>query len=303
MPNLLYYYYSEQVGLGMKKNLKPLIFVIFFILQSLAYANTLSQKSKNSVFLVDTKLTFFINGDFSESTVTEFKQLLQQYPNHIGADVYLHSPGGSLISGIELGTIFRQLKMRSLVGYHQSGKILPGLCASACAVAYFGGYERFLNLQSNLGLHQFYYTTADSSKLKAKDAVVRSQELSAILVEYWDLMEIDLKLFSIMSSTPGNTMHWVSAQDRINYNINTFPKVPNNIRAPYLNETGIKGFREFTSFPAKYKAFAIAEDGAWGWKAMDSREAIDHALKICETNNKSNRPCKLYAINDTVVWK
>jgi hypothetical protein len=75
---------------------------------------------------------------------------------------------------------------------------------------------------------------------------------------------------------------------------------------PLLNERGRQGYREWlTKKPPR--AFAIAEDGSWNstWgtnprNAGDPRDPAERAIAHCQRRGLSS--CRLYAVDDTVVW-
>jgi hypothetical protein len=74
---------------------------------------------------------------------------------------------------------------------------------------------------------------------------------------------------------------------------------------PYVGDAGRNAYREYLEKPAP-KAFAIASNGGaysvWG-KSRDlslPADSSERALVLCERVAK--RPCKIYAVNSTVVW-
>lgn len=50
------------------------------------------------------------------------------------------------------------------------------------------------------------------------------------------------------------------------------------------------------------RAFAIGADGSWSWSA-GTLKAIQTALANCRKRSAKNAPCKLYAVNDEIVWR
>ena len=75
---------------------------------------------------------------------------------------------------------------------------------------------------------------------------------------------------------------------------------------PFLREKGRDAYREFLSRPTP-RAFAIAPNGAWASSsrsAPGSRQQVDvvgFAMESC--NRRGNGECKLYALDDRVVWR
>lgn len=68
---------------------------------------------------------------------------------------------------------------------------------------------------------------------------------------------------------------------------------------PYVKETGRKGYAEFLTKDSP-RAFAVAPSGAWGW-ANGGDDPLKRALDNCNKNGKG--ACRLYAVDDAVVWK
>ena len=76
---------------------------------------------------------------------------------------------------------------------------------------------------------------------------------------------------------------------------------------PHVNTRARQAYREWLKRP-KPRAFAIALNGAWGWSApiegtyLATRylDSIGNAMKRC--NQSGGDICKLYAVDDRVVW-
>lgn len=76
---------------------------------------------------------------------------------------------------------------------------------------------------------------------------------------------------------------------------------------PFVGEDGRGAYREFLGRP-KPRAFAIAPNGAWGsvfksdaYEAIPSREDLAaRALENC--NRRGAGACRLYAVDDHVLW-
>ncbi|MFL9870288.1 dienelactone hydrolase family protein [Paraburkholderia megapolitana] len=68
---------------------------------------------------------------------------------------------------------------------------------------------------------------------------------------------------------------------------------------PFVDEGGRAGYRNFLhQYPSR--AFAVSNSGAWSWaEGGDDPKAV--AISNCQKH--SNDPCRLYAVNDVVVWK
>lgn len=70
-------------------------------------------------------------------------------------------------------------------------------------------------------------------------------------------------------------------------------------RIPYLSAQAIReGYAKFLAAKSP-RAFAIAPQGGWGWASGD--DSLSRALANCQQHDKTR--CRLYAVDDTVVWR
>jgi dienelactone hydrolase len=69
-------------------------------------------------------------------------------------------------------------------------------------------------------------------------------------------------------------------------------------KIPYINDRGREIYQQFLLKPFP-RAFAISEKGNTGW-AYGGEDPIDTAMSFCE--NRAKTKCKLYAVNDFIVW-
>lgn len=110
-------------------------------------------------------------GEITKETPAAFEKFLREKG---GAGVVrLHSGGGDLQAGLELGELFRKNGVVTEVGsdehdptnvnyYDKSPwtRRIKGRCASACAYAFLGGVSRRLLEGDRLGVHRFYRKSA-----------------------------------------------------------------------------------------------------------------------------------------------
>ena len=64
----------------------------------------------------------------------KFLRYLRTLPGKPNTAIYLSSPGGSLIEGLKLGYLFKEMRIKTVV----EGDRPNNLCASACALAFLG---------------------------------------------------------------------------------------------------------------------------------------------------------------------
>ena len=67
---------------------------------------------------------------------------------------------------------------------------------------------------------------------------------------------------------------------------------------PFVDEAGRNGYRNFLhQYPSR--AFAVSDSGAWSW-AEGGDNPMSVAIANCQ--KQSSAPCRLYAVDDSVVW-
>ena len=68
---------------------------------------------------------------------------------------------------------------------------------------------------------------------------------------------------------------------------------------PFLSETGRTAYREYLT-KLTPRAFALSPGGQWCW-AEEGEDPDARALATC--SSKSDQPCRLYSVDDNVVWR
>ena len=77
-----------------------------------------------------------------------------------------------------------------------------------------------------------------------------------------------------------------------------FAAIADEPKLSFMGVSGKNGYKVFLSQDAP-RAFAIGPTGSWGW-AEGGEDPVKRALDNC--NRKSADKCKLYAVDDDVVW-
>lgn len=145
----------------------------------------------------------FAEGEIDADAGSRLEQALSQSDIPLGSQIYINSPGGSLVGGLDLGRVIRNYSLDSYVGkegklergfqFHESGN-----CMSAAAIAYLGGRYRFIDRTSQVGIHRF------SLGPSFQGDVDRAQMLSATVVEYIQSMGVSTDLFALASDVPAD---------------------------------------------------------------------------------------------------
>jgi dienelactone hydrolase len=76
-----------------------------------------------------------------------------------------------------------------------------------------------------------------------------------------------------------------------------FASFEDSSAVPYLNDAGRQGYQKYLTY-RKPKAFVVAPDGAWSASSLGE----DPLLAAMESCKKNHQDCRLYAVDDRVVW-
>lgn len=87
-----------------------------------------------------------IQGDLHLGDDVVFSDVASKYERGV---VLLISPGGSALAGMRIGEDIRERRF--------STGVAPGtMCASACALAWLGGVNRYMSINSKIGFHAIF---------------------------------------------------------------------------------------------------------------------------------------------------
>ncbi|MER9048253.1 ATP-dependent Clp protease proteolytic subunit [Mesorhizobium sp. M0923] len=155
--------------------------------------------------------------------------------------VTISSPGGSVAEALKIGRLLNKLPtilpvtITSQVGIEGEPLSGPGDCASACVLIYLGATYRFLDPASHIGVHQFSFR--DDSNLNSAETASVAQLLAADVTEYLREVRVDPSLFSVMSQTFPEDIHWIDHSE-----LNALRVVNENVydqSAEYKNADGV----------------------------------------------------------------
>ena len=143
----------------------------------------------------------FVRGTFAwEDSLASFRQIVRA--NHATA-VSFSSDGGNVAKAMELGREIRLLGLSTL-------QLRSLECASACALAFMGGVQRFAE-PGAIGVHKSSFSP--DAALDVDTAVAAIQELTAEIVAYMAEMGIDPRLLQVALKTEANDMRYLSGQE------------------------------------------------------------------------------------------
>ena len=137
----------------------------------------------------------FATGPIDRGAAARLKQALVGKTIPDKSILYLDSPGGNVLEGIELGRVIREAGLLTYVGRHNPDNYvsLPGACFSACSLAFLGGRFRYIEKGSVYGVHRFSFGGDVGNTTDV------SQVLSAAIVQFVRDMGVDAKLFALMT--------------------------------------------------------------------------------------------------------
>jgi hypothetical protein len=112
------------------------------------------------------------------------------------AFVAFSSDGGSLVAGLRIGEAIRRKGFSTIVPDGQR-------CASACALAWLGGVERFIGTDGKIGFHAAYDLASDG------DAGIGNTVVSAYLAK----IGLPYEAVIYITQTAPNEMTWLNMSD------------------------------------------------------------------------------------------
>lgn len=163
-------------------------------------------------------------GRITETTADDFRQAVGSRRNVL---VRFNSPGGIAIGGIKLGYALREANASVVVGSTQFRKVDgytqdeegPGVCVSACALAFMGGQYRNAN-ENELGVHRVFLNVPDKPFTTDADGMLREgQMISALIVGYMLEMGIKTDIFSAIAQTDRNSIRFLTIPEMIEWGV------------------------------------------------------------------------------------
>lgn len=157
----------------------------------------------------DARTYIYLDGEIDAAAPQRLSQALSKVQR--GAIfISFNSPGGNLFAGMELGRIIRKYGASTDIAMRGSKEFQdqPGVCFSACSLAYLGGSFRYAHKGSAYGVHR----VSSASGPKVTDLDV-GQILSATIVSYLREMGADPGLFDLMVKAGADNIYLLSAQE------------------------------------------------------------------------------------------
>lgn len=135
----------------------------------------------------------FFTGPVTSGSVHRLAAVLESQAVKRGSVVF-NATGDDLDAGIRLGLLIREHGLSTQIAKvdPQTGELKPGVCYSACLLAYAGGVERHLFTGSEAATYKHFASTS-----KPADA-----EMAAKAAEHFTRMGVSADVVGLMRSAP-----------------------------------------------------------------------------------------------------
>ncbi len=234
-------------------NLKLILTALLFINSNVANAEILSVRVEKpdwfKVLNFDSSWNIILDGEIDADAPARVNEALKKTGSD-GADVYINSPGGNLLAGMQIGRLIRNAGANTHIGilitdpskkFTELGlKYIPGQCLSACTFAFIGGVYRYSVEGSEFGVHRF--SKKSGPELNDLDD---AQVISAAISTYINEMDVDIELFDLMVQEDKKNIKILSYAETIRLNvINNGRKKPKWSIEAIEGGQYLKGFQE-----------------------------------------------------------
>ena len=162
----------------------------------------------------DERWLIYLDGTVDRGATSRVVSLI--LTEHIAhAVVYLNSPGGSLVTAMQLGRVLREHAFDTRVGTRttDASRATAGTCHSACPFILAGGVRRSLEAGSAIGLHR----AENRVPVRDEDAfqhVVRTQ-----VIEYLAEMGVRAEVASIMAAISHDQIRDLTVDEALQLNL------------------------------------------------------------------------------------
>jgi hypothetical protein len=109
--------------------------------------------------------------------------------------IYLNSPGGNALEGLQIGLLVDILGLTTVVGSRT--------CTSACALAWLGGQKRLLMPDSMVGFHSAYTIESDGE-------LRRSEIGNAAIALYGAILGMDASAIDFLTAADPEDIFWIT---------------------------------------------------------------------------------------------
>lgn len=127
--------------------------------------------------------------------------------------ISFNSSGGNISAAINVGRVIRRFQISTI-------QLRATECASACALAFFGGVQRFAD-PGSIGVHKAFFDS--ENEMDRDEAVSAVQSLTAELIAYLVEMGISPELLQLALNYESTDIRYLSKSEMDRYNVTTNP--------------------------------------------------------------------------------
>lgn len=150
------------------------------------------------------QVLIYAEGDINEGDADKLERYLNNFKNR-KIYVILDSDGGYVIEALRIGLLININNANTVVGTKRNKR---AHCASACALAFFGGHNRIIMDNGLLGVHQMR-----SEAKNARESEIAAQVATSHIYNYADAVNMPREVLKVMFKTPSNDMFYISPND------------------------------------------------------------------------------------------
>jgi hypothetical protein len=197
-----------------------------------------------------------IEGDLELADIESFRSKAAPLAK---ATVAFRSDGGSLLAGIRIGMLIR---VKNFISVVPDG----AQCASACAVAWLGGVQRFIGTRAKIGFHAAYVQRAGSTS--------ESGPGNAVLGAYLDQIGLPEDAIIYITQAAPNSMKWLSLEEAAQHGIDVSLLPPPD--APEPSEPNAVANQETQpGLAGRAKSMVLALAARWSLPNAETMHALD----------------------------
>lgn len=157
------------------------------------------------------KATASAVGRIDPGTAGELERFLLAQNGEI-TRVVLHSPGGSVRDGLEMGRMLRDAEITTEVPDN-------GYCASSCPLVFAGGKARVAGQKAWIGVHQIYADRTSIGSLH--DGLADAQRVSATCQQHLVDMDVNPEVWIYAMRTPKHALYIFRPRELANLDLAT----------------------------------------------------------------------------------
>lgn len=120
--------------------------------------------------------------------------------------VILNSDGGFVDEALLMGLSIHKNQAHTGIDSPYINK--QAVCASACALVFFGGHDRVMTPNSLIGVHQMRTETKN-----ARASEGSAQYWTSLVYQYADTVDLPRNVLREMFATPSNDMFYISSKE------------------------------------------------------------------------------------------